>query len=411
MSPKQAQQFKTYGYRWAILTVYALINAVMQIQWLTFAPIAREAQKAYAATPMEIDLLSMVFMLIFLVMCIPASYILDRYGLRKGVGVGAVLVGVFGLMKGVFAGSYTMVFIAQVGLAVAQPFIMNSATKVAVHWFPINERATAVGVATLSQFLGMIVVMIATPLMITQVGATYDLGGMLLAWGAVSALGALALVVFLREYPPTPAGPESGEDRLLTAEGLKRIFRHRDMLLAILMFFIGLGIFNAVATCIDQVSEIKGFTMEQSGMIMGLMLIAGIFGAVIFPPMSDHMRKRKPLLVLGTVLLTPGLLGLAIAGSYEIMLATSALVGAFLLGTAGPIGFQYVAEVSYPAPESLSQGIVLLAGQISGIIFIVLMNTVGMIESLYIFAGLAALTIIITLLMKESPRILTDTQK
>src|SRR5208337_3480112 len=101
--------------------------------------------------------------------------IIDKYGIRIGVGLGAVLVGIFGILKGLLATNYVMVMTAQLGLAVAQPFILNSVTKVAVHWFPITERATAVGVATLAQFVGMITVNIVTPLMITKTGNTYNL--------------------------------------------------------------------------------------------------------------------------------------------------------------------------------------------------------------------------------------------
>ncbi|MBN1534265.1 MAG: MFS transporter [Spirochaetes bacterium] len=383
---------------------------IIQMQWLTFAPIAREARIVYSATPLQIDLLSMIFMGVFLVVCIPASYILDKYGLRVGVGIGAVLTGVFGLMKGIFAGSYAMVAISQVGLAVAQPFIMNSVTKVAVHWFPINERATAVGVATLAQFAGMIAVNIATPLLITRVGETYDLHGMLMTYGIISVAGALLLLLFLREYPPTPAGPE-GEDRLLTTEGLKHIFRHRDMLLMILLFFIGLGVFNAVATCIDQISEIKGFNIEQSGMIMGLMLISGIVGALVLPPISDKLRRRKPFLIISMACMLPGLVGLTVLGSYPLVLVSAGLMGFFLLGAGAPVGFQYCAEVSYPAPESLSQGIILLAGQISGIIFIVGMNLLGMMTALFVFIGMMVVNVIISIVLKESPRILSQDQK
>ena len=50
-----------------------------------------------------------------------------------------------------------------------------------------------------------------------------------------------------------------------------------------------------------------------------------------------------------------------------------ALVSSFLFGfaimSAGPIGFQYAAEVIHPASESISQGMLLLVGQISGIVF------------------------------------------
>ena len=38
--------------------------------------------------------------------------------------------------------------------------------------------------------------------------------------------------------------------------------------------------------------------------------------------------------------------------------------------SAGPVGFQYGAEITYPAPEGTSNGLLLLMGQISGIAFI-----------------------------------------
>lgn len=404
---KSETQYKVYGYRWVILFVFFIINVIIQMQWLTFAPIAREARIVYDATPFQIDLLSLIFMGVFIVVCIPASYVIDKYGIRAGVGIGALLTGIFGLMKGFFAASYSMVIISQIGLAVAQPFILNAVTKVAAHWFPINERATAVGVATLAQFIGMILVNLATPLMISKSGASYDLHRMLMTYGIISAAGALLLIMFMREYPPTHPGPEGEEERLLTLDGIKHIFHNREMLLVVLMFFIGLGMFNAVATCIDQISEIKGFTIGQSGMIMGLMLITGVAGAILLPPISDKLRKRKPFLVMAMVFMTPGLIGMTVADSYIFVLISSGILGFFLLGAGAPIGFQYAAEVSYPAPESLSQGIILLAGQISGIIFIVGMNSIGMIGSMYIFAALAAVNIVITILVKESPRMLS----
>lgn len=403
--------YKVYVYRWIVLLVYIIITIIIQMQWLTFAPIARQARAFYGATAPQIDLLSEIYMYVFLVACIPAAYLINRFGIRFGVGIGAVLAGVFGLSKGIFADSYSMVVVSQIGLGVAQPFIINAVTKVAVHWFPINERATAVGLGTLAQFLGMIIVNIVTPFIVTvNVSAgveRYDLQGMLMTYGIVSAVGALLLIAFLRENPPTPSGPEGNEERFLTIEGIKHIFKHRDMILMMLLFFIGLGMFNAIATCIDQISEVKGFTSDQSGMIMGLMLIAGVIGGIVVPPFSDKLRMRKPFLIGATLLLIPGLIGMTIAGDYIIMLVSAAVLGFFLLGAAAPIGFQYGAEVSFPAPESLSQGIILFVGQVSGIIFITGMNNLGMILSMKIFIGLAALNLVFSLLLRESPRMLS----
>jgi len=103
--------------------------------------------------------------------------------------------------------------------------------------------------------------------------------------------------------------------------------------------------------------------------------------------------------------MTPGLVGLAVATDYTILLISSFILGFFLLGAGAPIGFQYSAEVSFPAAVSTSQGLILLAGQISGILFILGMNKIGMIASLYIYILFAVIGVIICLLLKESPMI------
>jgi sugar phosphate permease len=402
----QQESVRVYGYRWVVLLVVAIINMVIQMQWLTFAPVAREARVFYQATPLQIDFLSMLFMLVFLVACLPASYVVDTFGIRIGIGFGALLTGLFGLFKGVFAESYTMMVVAQSGLAVAQPFILNASTKVAVHWFPVRERATAVGIATLAQFLGIIAVMVVTPILIAGSDG-YTLPQVLMFYGVLSAVGAAALLVFLREKPPTAPSKESARDRYKVFAGIGYMFKDSNMRLLVLLFFIGLGLFNAISTCIDQVCQIKGLTMEQTGLVGGMILIAGIVGALVLPPLSDKLRKRKAFLLLGMVCMIPGLVGLTFLTGYSALLVSSFVFGFFFLGAGGPVGFQYGAEISFPAPESASMGLLTLAGQISGILFIVGMNIVGMIPFMVLFVVLAVLNVWICTRMEESP-LMTD---
>ncbi|MFZ2631415.1 MAG: MFS transporter [Desulfosalsimonadaceae bacterium] len=400
---------KASGYRWVVLLVFSIINAVMQIQWLTFAPVAREARLFYGVTALQIDLLSMIFMGVFVLVCIPASYVIDTFGMRIGVGFGAILLGIFGLLKGFYAHNYTLVVVSQTGLAVAQPFILNAVTKVAGRWFPIQERATAVGIATLSQFIGIIIAMIATPLLVTQSpDGTYQLRNMLLFYGIVSAVGSLLLLIFLKEPPVVSVDKEITDGRINVFEGVRHILRQRDMRIMLLLFFLGLGMFNAISTCIDQICQIKGLTTEQTGLVGGMMLIAGIVGAVILPVLSDKYRKRKVFILIGMLCMTPGLAGLTFADGYMALLVSSFVLGFFLLGACAPVGFQYCAEISFPAPESISQGMILLMGQISGIAFIYGMNQMGMIPSMMVFVGFSIIGIILSAMVKESPLILTS---
>ena len=95
-----------------------------------------------------------------------------------------------------------------------------------------------------------------------------------------------------------------------------------------------------------------------------------------------------------------------------------ALVSSFLFGfaimSAGPIGFQYAAEVIHPASESISQGMLLLVGQISGIVFTAGMSIrnkafIDGFMTLFFFLAIAVLVSIF--FMKESPMIVTEKEK
>ena len=108
-------------------------------------------------------------------------------------------------------------------------------------------------------------------------------------------------------------------------------------------------------------------------MLGGLMVIGGIVGAVVIPPLSDRLRRRIPFILLAIGGAIPGLIGITFATSYPLLLISAFILGAFLLAS-GPLGFQYGAEITYPAPEGTSNGLLLLAGQVSGIAFIIGMD-------------------------------------
>ena len=110
---------------------------------------------------------------------------------------------------------------------------------------------------------------------------------------------------------------------------------------------------------------------------------------------------------------TLGLAGITFATSYGLLLASAFALGFFLLA-AGPIGFQYGAEVAYPAPEGTSNGLLLLMGQISGIAFILGMDTLksadtgSMTPSLLLLIGLMVLGLLLCTRLRESGLITGD---
>jgi MFS family permease len=404
--------FKVYGYRWIMLVVFMFIVAINQLLWITFASVTTDAVKFYNVSDLSIGLLSMIFMIVYIVISIPASWVIDTYGLRVGVGIGAALTGIFGLMRGLTASSYTLVLVAQIGIAVGQPFILNAVTTVAARWFPVRERATASGLGSLAMYVGIFLGLALTPILVIH----YQIGGMLVAYGIAAVVAALVFFIFARERPATPPCPPGMEVRSLVLDGFKQIFRQRNFNLLLVIFFVALGAFNAVTTWIENIIAPRGFTSTQAGTVGGLMIIGGIVGALVVPSFSDRIRKRVPFIILALVGATLGLVGIAYATSYWLLLTASATMGFFLL-SAGPIGFQYGAEVTYPTPEGTSNGLLLMMGQISGIIFIFAMDafkspqTGSMTISLVVIIAMMVLSIFLGALLREPKIFITESDK
>ena len=402
-------EFKIYGYRWVVLVTFMFVVAVNQLLWITFAPITGNAATYYDVSDLSIGLLSMSFMIVYVVISIPASWVIDTYGVRVAVGIGALLTGVFGLLRGILAPNYTYVLIAQIGIAIGQPFILNAVTTVAARWFPIKERATAAGLGSLAMYLGILTALVLTPYLTIR----SEISGMLLIYGIVSVISVVVFFVFVKERPPTaPCRPDQ-EERSLVFDGLKESLRITNFVFTLVIFFVGLGVFNAVTTWIEDIVRPRGFSITQAGAIGGLMIGGGIIGAVIIPMLSDHYRKRTPFLLAAVIGAIVGLIGLTFAESYWLMLVSAFMFGFFLL-SAGPVGFQYGAEITHPTPEGTSNGLLLLMGQISGIIFILGMDifkspvTGSMTLPLLVLTALMVLSLLFATRLKEATTILTD---
>ncbi len=159
----QQSGFKVYGYRWVVLLVFMAVIAINQLLWITFAAITTDATQFYGVSDLSIGLLSLIFMIVYIFVSFPASWMIDTYGIRVGVGIGAALTGTFGLVRGLMADNYTWVLAAQIGIAIGQPFILNAITTIAARWFPAGERATASGIGSLAMYLGILLGLALTP--------------------------------------------------------------------------------------------------------------------------------------------------------------------------------------------------------------------------------------------------------
>ncbi len=383
------KSFRLYGYRWVVLAVFMFINLTIQILWIAYAPITGMAAEFYGVSDLQIGLLAMTFMMAFIPLSIPVSWAIDTYGFRPTVSIGAVLMGVFGVVRGLAGSNYTLVLLSTIGIAIAQPFLLNAWTKVPAQWFSIEERATAVGLVTLSNLVGTALGMVLTPLL-TE---TLSIPSVQLVYGGVAAFSAVLFLLLAREKPATPPCPAGLEVRALMLAGLKHALSVKTFWLYLFVSFIGMGVFNGLTTWVENIIRPRGFTPTDAGTLGALMLVGGVLGAVLIPPFSDRQHRRQRYILLGFVLAIPGLVGLAFANTPWLLFISAFAMGFFLI-SASPVGMQYAAEVTHPTPEGTSNGLIQLFGQAS-VVFVYIMEALKTPEGSFTPALLVAIALLL----------------
>jgi MFS family permease len=394
------QTFKSYRYRWVVLAVFMFVNMMMQLLWISYAPVTGPAAKFYGVTDQGIGFLAMTFMIVYIPLSIPESWAIDTFGFRKMVSLGAILMGVFGLMRGLAGANYTLAIIATIGIAIGQPFLMNSWTTVPAKWFEQEFRATAVGLVTLAGLIGVALGMVLTPIL----NQTLPIDRIQVIYGGVAALSALLFVILARETPPTPPCPDGMQTRALMLDGLKNALSNRKFWLVLLVAFLGMAIFNGLTTWVESIVRPRGFSPEEAGTLGAVLLVGGIVGAIILPAFSDKEHKRQKYLVIGLLCAIPGLVGFTFAHSLWLLVVSAFALGFFLVSTS-PITMQFGAEITQPTPEGTSNGLFQLFGQAS-VVFVYIMEAMkdksgGFTPSLVLSIVLLVLCVLVSLRLKD----------
>jgi len=360
------QQYKVYRYRWVVLAIYMYVSALTQLYWLNFAAIETYVEDMLKIPASSVQWLTLVFPLIQVILTIPAGIVIDKIGFKWGVGIGAILTGVFSLLRLAAPGSFDILLISQIGISLGQPFVLNGITKLASVWFAPKEEGTAVGLGTLALFIGMMVALGATPAIVE--GMSYT--SMLWIYGIAGIFGALVFMLVVRSKPLTPS--RAAEADLSTASwgGLGVILKNRNFILLGFVTFVGLGSFNGLATWLEKIlHDLHNIPMAEGSTISAALIFAGMIGCIVIPIISDKVRRRKPFVMLALLLGAICITAMIFIRGYTANMINCIVLGFFLL-SAFPIILTMSAEVTGPKYAGVSVGYLQLLGNLAAVILV-----------------------------------------
>ena len=398
-----------YCYRWVILLLYSLSSMANALMWVTFSPItsATESYLGYLGNLSLINLLAVIFQILYLPGTILGVLCMKSFGLRHTLLIGLSMTTIGALLRLVGTlcyesispgGLYVLLFLGQVLAALAQPMFVNIPPLIASEWFPASERDIATTVGSFCSPVGNALGQIISVAIVStdSDGEVIGMNKLMATEMGISASVFLFVFLFFRSKPPTPPSASSrlkddldtGDRRALasvdraagpmgSAEISRRktraefyeLLRNQEYIYLLLAFTIGLGIFNSFMTLINQFVEPQGYTSDDAGNFAAIMIICGLVGAGVMTVILDKTHAYRSCLKLGFFFAFLSLVLFSFMlrpGNKNALYVSFALLGLFILPML-PVVLENCSEVTYPVGEDLPVGLLFIGGNILSI--------------------------------------------
>lgn len=386
----QPMEYRLYRRRWFMLLVVCILNISNAMLWICFSPIANYSDSFYCNQEHcnASDMLSMVFMIIAIPVGFIAMWSVDKYGLRTGILLGSWVNAAGAAIRVISSipqlqdssAKYPIVLTGQCIAACAQPFIMYLPTKLAALWFPDGQRTVANTFGSMSNPLGILMAMSISPAIVNSASGSQILLLNLVLFAPCALVAFMATFGVCSSVPPTPPTSSAASVSPPFFPGLKLALRNRPFLVLILCLGNGVGVFNAVYTLIQQFLCPKGYDNSFVGLCGSLLIVGGLLGSVVAGVIVDRTKWFEQVAKISysiAAVVSCAFALLSLRPHVEVPLAVSVT----LFGAAGfaiyPLGLEMGVECTYPVAEATSSGLLIIAGQIFGIIYVLLMSALA----------------------------------
>jgi MFS family permease len=340
--------------------------------WLNFAGIATpQVTTIYHTNLVMIGLMAALWPLIFIPLAIPVGILVDKVGFKLTVTIGGVLLALFSWLRIIAGRNFYLLLIFQSLASTSQPFIYNSITKLANNWFPPSEQTLANGVGTMGQIIGMVLALIITPVMV-PVPSYHDLVLNIIVFSLVSTISLLFFVLTARESPTRHVIREVSSSQGPAGQ-LRDVIRQRNIVILMILFFIGVGVFSALAQWMESILYSRGIAPLYGDIVGMSMLISGILGMVIISYISDKYHVRKRIILINISILTLLLAIFSLNTTYLIYLLVGIGIG-FLLVSLAPVGLQLSLETVGGELAGTAAGLLWLLSQVGAFVIIIAMS-------------------------------------
>lgn len=464
--PKSRDDIRPTRRRYLILSLFALSSLINAFQWIYLSSITNLLVRYYNVSNVAINWTSMVYMVAYIPLIMPATWLFEQIGLRK-----AVLMGSLGTTLGAtikcfscHQNGFSLLMFGQTIAAISQLFILSVPPRLASVWFPDDQvsLANAVGVFG-NQFgiaLGFVIPQFVVSLGLKQDNeeSMMDLNSiesgiyrLFIYVALISLIISISILSLFRDAPKYAPGmarfrqilqenvqplvalsnqsnnhDHNDNNNISIGNGIMNEHKYpfwtliaeygrdRNFILLLIAYGLNVGVFYAISTILNQMFtnhwENPNSLVAQLGLVM---VVSGMFGSVISGYILDktHLYRFVNSFMYFLSLSSTIIFAFVIDWHDKIALYITIISLGFFMTGYLVIGYEISNEITWPRPESVSAGMLNLSAQMFGLVLTftgsIIVDQYGpfkvnMIFSIFLLIGFFITTVIRTELKRQN---------
>lgn len=342
---------------WLVWGTGVLAYVIAVLHRTSFGVSGLEATERFQIAPTVLSTFVVLQLVVYALMQVPAGVLLDRFGARRMITSGALIMAAGQLTLAV-AESLPLAILGRAVVGAGDALIFISVLRLIPHWFDFKQVPLLTQMSGIIGQLGQI--LSAVPFLALLHGPGWGV-----AYTSVAALGVLTAVLTLAVVRDHPPGVQHQRERFTlrqTGARVVAVWRRPGTRLG---FFSHLGTqfpFNTFTLMwgVPYLLSAQQVSTGSVGVLLSIAVLSGIVTAPIVGVLTSRHPMRRSWLVLGVIAANAGIWTAVLARSEPAPMWLLVLL-VVILAVGGPgsmIGFDFARSFNTSGSLGTAQGLV-----------------------------------------------------
>jgi cyanate permease len=274
------------SYRWVILALLWLLYAAFGLVSRSIFPLVTPILADLNLSNAQMGFILGSWQLTYIPAALVAGALLDRWGARKSLLLGAAVMGLSAVLRYFPHGFGTMlVMVALFGAG--GPMISIGGPKTIAEWFVGQSRGTAVGIYMVGPGVGgLLALSMTNSLVMPALENSWRLT--FVAYGLLTLTVGSVWWVLARDTAPTASAERAG-----IVEVFRGLSRVRDMQVLLAMALSSFAIMHGLGSWLPRILELRGLSPAAAGLAASIPLATSIPALLIIPRLIPRFWRGR----------------------------------------------------------------------------------------------------------------------